>query len=179
MKTKRIFLTGFMGAGKSTIGSIIANTIGWDFYDLDHEIEKQTGMKIVDIFKEHGESYFRDLEGSVLTEIVKHENIIVALGGGAILFPACAKLVKEHGVSIYLKSSPEKIYSRLRFKTDRPLFQTVEGGPLPREKALEKIKTLLAEREKTYNNADLIYDADRSSIGQIVDELKHELLKRF
>jgi shikimate kinase len=179
MKTKRIFFTGFMGAGKSTIGQILANTLGWNFYDLDAEIVKFSGKPVVDIFKDEGESKFRELETTVLSELVKDEGIIVALGGGAVLFAGVANLIKSSGATVYLKASPERIYDRLKFKTDRPLFQTIEGGALSKEEAMKKIRTMLTEREDTYNQADLIFNTEGLSVGKIIDKLKLELERKY
>ncbi len=179
MKTKRIYLTGFMGAGKSTIGLILANTLGWTFYDLDAEIVKSRGKSVVAIFKEDGETKFRELEASVLAELSKSDNIIVALGGGAVLFEDVAKLIKSSGVSVYLKASAERIYDRLKYKTDRPLFQTLEGGALSKEDAMKKIRTMLKEREGTYMEADLVFNTEGLAIGKIVDHLKIELGRKF
>lgn len=179
MKTKRIFLTGFMGAGKSTIGLILANTLGWTFYDLDAEIVKSSGKSVVAIFKDEGESRFREMEASVLAELSKNDNIIVALGGGAVLFEGVAKIIKDAGVSVYLKASPERIYDRLKYKTDRPLFQTLEGGALSKEEAMKKIRTMLKEREGKYMQADLVFNTEGLAVGKIVDQLKMELGRKF
>lgn len=81
MNKKVVYLTGFMGSGKSTIGPILANTLGWDFYDLDNLIENKTGMKIREIFEAYGEDHFRKLERQTLLEITDEVNIVVSLGG--------------------------------------------------------------------------------------------------
>ncbi len=168
-----------MGAGKSTIGLILANTLGWTFYDLDAEIVKSCGKSVVAIFKDDGESKFRELEASVLAELSQNDHIIVALGGGAVLFEGVAKIIKNSGVSVYLKASPERIYERLKFKTDRPLFQTLEGGALSREDAMKKIRTMLKEREDVYMQADLVFNTEGLPVGKIVDNLKTELGRKF
>ena len=179
MKTKRIFLSGFMGAGKSTVGLILANTLGWNFYDLDAEIVKHSGKSVVAIFKDDGEEKFRELETTVLAELVQNEKVIVALGGGAVLFEGVSDIIKNAGVTVYLKASAERIYERLKFKTDRPLFQTLEGGALSKDEAMKKIRGMLMEREVTYNQADLIFNTEGLAIGKIVDNLKMELERKY
>ncbi|HPI39105.1 MAG TPA: shikimate kinase, partial [Ignavibacteriaceae bacterium] len=80
MKISRIYITGFMGSGKSTLGPIVANTIGWNSYDIDSEIEKRTGMKVTEIFKSKGEKFFRELESSILDEHSREPEVVVSLG---------------------------------------------------------------------------------------------------
>lgn len=179
MKISRIYITGFMGSGKSTLGPIVANTIGWNSYDIDSEIEKRTGMKVTEIFKSKGEKFFRELESSILDEHSKEPEVVVSLGGGTIAYNNNYDIIKKTGVLVYLKSSPEKIFLRLKHKTDRPLFQTFDNLILSDEEALQKIKRLLSEREKYYRNADIIIDIDGISVGRTVDRLVRELKKKF
>lgn len=168
-----------MGAGKSTIGLILANTLGWDFLDLDAEIERLEGKKVAEIFKERGEQFFRLREKEVLKKSVEGDNRVISLGGGALNDSENLQFVKTMGKTIYLRSNPEKIYQRLRFKTDRPLFQTIESGPISREEALIKIKTILEEREKIYLQADIIVDSDKYPVGKTVDYLVKILNKKY
>jgi len=85
MRRNIFYLTGFMGSGKSTIGPILANTLGWTFFDLDREIEKRENRKITMIFDEDGKDYFRQKETEILKEISKGENLIISLGGGTLI----------------------------------------------------------------------------------------------
>ena len=112
MKKRIYYLTGFMAAGKSTIGPILANTLGWNFYDLDKEIEKQVGMKVVEIFREKGEEYFRNAETEILKKLSTEDEAIISLGGGAIASNDNFKIIKSTGKIIYLKFSPEMAYKR-------------------------------------------------------------------
>jgi shikimate kinase len=99
MKKSLIFLTGFMGSGKSTVGPILAEKFGYDFIDVDELIEKVEGQSIVDIFRERGEIYFRNIERKILREtIFKLSKFVVALGGGTITFEDNLYLVKEVGI---------------------------------------------------------------------------------
>jgi shikimate kinase len=169
MKKRIYYLTGFMAAGKSTIGPILANTLGLDFYDLDKEIEKKEGMKVVEIFKEKGEEHFRSTETDILKSLSKKNEVIISLGGGAISSNNNFDIIKSTGKIIYLKSSPEMAYKRLRFKTDRPAF-VFEGEEVPsKEHFLERINSLLNSRKKYYEKCDFVIDTDSQTVGRTVD----------
>lgn len=160
-----------MAAGKSTIGPILANSLGWNFFDLDKEVEKKEGMKIVDLFKQKGEEYFRKLETEILIELSGKKEVIISLGGGAITSEQNFKIIKSSGRIIYLKSSPEMAYKRLRFKRDRPAF-IFEGEEIPsKEQFLERINNLLESRKKYYELCDFIIDTDSQTVGKTVDVL--------
>ena len=160
-----------MAAGKSTIGPILANTLGWDFYDLDREVEKKMGMKVVDIFKQKGEKFFRNVETRILRELSAKNEVIISLGGGAISIEENFRIIKSSGKIIYLKSSPEMAYKRLRFKADRPAF-IFEGVEVPsKEQFLERIQSLLDARKKYYEQSNFIVDTDNQTVGKTVDIL--------
>lgn len=101
MKKKIYYLTGFMAAGKSTIGPILANSLGWNFFDLDKEVEKKEGIKIVDLFKQKGEEYFRKLETEILKELSGNNEVIISLGGGAIASEENFNIIKSSGKIIF------------------------------------------------------------------------------
>ena len=165
------FLTGFMASGKSTIGPILANTLGWDFYDLDEEIVKREGNKITEIFAEKGEQYFRNKETELLNEISQRKNLIFSLGGGTLVNEVNRKIIKSRGKLIYLKSSPEVAYKRLRFKRDRPVL-LFEGEDEPTmEEYVKRINSLLDNRKKFYEEADFILDTDKERVGRTVDKI--------
>jgi shikimate kinase len=169
MKKKIYYLTGFMAAGKSTIGPILANTLGWHSFDLDKEVEKQEGMKIVELFEQKGEEYFRKTETALLKKLSQNDEAIISLGGGAIASDVNFSIIKSSGKIIYLKSSPEMAYKRLRFKRDRPAF-VFEGEEVPsKEKFLERINNLLDSRKKYYEQADFVVDTDNQTVGKTVD----------
>jgi len=167
----RIFLTGFMTSGKSTIGKILANVLGYDFFDMDREIENRTGKRITEIFEEEGEKYFRRLETAMLFELSRKENSVVALGGGTLTNEENLKLCKKSGIVIYLKVSPETLFQRLKRKTDRPLFRDLVLQGNSEEEILLKIKKMLNEREKFYKEADIIFETENKHVGKSVDEL--------
>ena len=169
MKKKNYYLTGFMAAGKSTIGPILANTLGWDFFDLDKEVEKHEGMKIVELFEQKGEDYFREVETTTLKKLSEDGGSIISLGGGAIASEVNFAIIKSTGKIIYLKSSPEMAYKRLRFKKDRPAF-VFDGDEVPtKEQFLERINQLLDSRKKYYEQCDFIVDTDNQTVGKTVD----------
>ena len=177
MKKKIYYLTGFMSAGKSTIGPILANTLGWNFYDLDKEVEKEERMKIVEIFEQKGEDYFRKTETALLEKLSQDDESIISLGGGAIASDINFKIIKSTGKIIYLKSSPEMAYRRLRFKRDRPAF-VFEGEEVPsKEEFLERINKLLDSRKKYYEQADFVIDTDNQTVGKTVDIIAKYIIK--
>ncbi|MGB5288963.1 MAG: shikimate kinase [Ignavibacteriaceae bacterium] len=179
MKKKIYYLTGFMAAGKSTIGPILANTLGWKFFDLDKEVEKKEGMKIVELFEQKGEEYFRKSETEILKELSDKIEVIISLGGGAIASDENFKIIKSSGKVIYLKSSPEMAYKRLRFKRDRPAF-IFEGEDVPsKEQFLARIHQLLDSRKKYYEQCDFIIDTDSQTVGKTVDVLAKYITKNI
>ena len=178
MKTKIIFLAGFMGAGKSTIGPILANTIGWDSCDLDLLIEEITGKKVRQIFEQDGEEYFRRIESEMLLGVSQKSNLVVSLGGGTIANGSNLAILKKSGITIYLKASADSFYKRLRYKRDRPSLGVNESEDFTKEKLVDRINHLMAKREEFYEQADIIVDTDNSSIGRTVDKIV-KLLKQL
>ncbi|MHB1688607.1 MAG: shikimate kinase [Ignavibacteriaceae bacterium] len=171
MKNNIIYLTGFMGAGKSTVGPILANTLGWDFYDLDRVIEAKLEKKITDIFKEEGEKYFRQVEQETFKELSSGKNIIISLGGGTIANQVNIDYFKNHGKIIYLKISSEEAYKRLKFKKDRPILTNDGTVNLSKKKFIDRLNKLLNSRKHFYEQADLTIETDNVSIGKTVDEI--------
>lgn len=177
MKKKIYYLTGFMAAGKSTIGPILANTLGWDFFDLDKEVEKQEGIKIVELFERKGEEYFRKIETELLKKLSENDKSIISLGGGAIASEMNFGIIKSSGKIIYLKSSPEMAYKRLRFKKDRPAF-IFDGVEDPsKEQFIERIIQLLDSRKKYYEQCDFVVDTDNKTVGKTVDIIANYINK--
>ncbi len=167
-----IYITGFMGAGKSTIGAILANSLGWEFYDLDRQIELKYHKKISEIFKDDGEKKFREIETGMLIEISKKSLAIVSLGGGTIASKTNLKILKSTGTIVYLQSSLEEIYSRLRFKRDRPILRLDETGEIiTKENFVERVNELFENRKPFYEQADIIIDTDTANVGETVDKL--------
>jgi shikimate kinase len=124
-QTPGIYLVGFMGSGKSTVGSVLADELGWSFYDLDSEIEKAAGASVAEIFDQRGESEFRTLETEALKKRVLNVRTgrpqVIALGGGAFTIEENFALASNHGVTIWLDAPLEVIQPRIAAETHRPL----------------------------------------------------------
>lgn len=145
----RIFLIGFMGSGKSTIGIKLARKIGYDFVDMDHLVEETAGMTVPGIFREHGEQVFRKWEHDILMELCHRERIVVSTGGGTPCHNQMIQIMNEKGITIYMRLPPEALKERLiKSKTERPLIKGMAEPEL-----LEFITSLLADREKYYQQA--------------------------
>ena len=164
-----------MGSGKSTVGPILANTIGFKFIDLDVFIENKTGKKIGDIFASEGETKFRAIEREALNELLPCSSTVLSLGGGTVTNSETLKLIKKNGVVVYLRSDVNHIYQRLRTKSDRPMLRDENGNLLDGEDLLRKIETLLNTRTPYYEKADITVTTDNKKIGNTIDELAKKI----
>ncbi len=142
---------GFMGCGKSKVGRILAQKLGWPFLDTDDCIGKDAGMTIPKIFEQMGEPRFRELERKCIKEISQLNNHVISLGGGAIIDPENWERISHSGTTISLSYPPKILAARLAKKSDRPLLNKTEG-----DERLIKIIELLEKRESYYRRADLI-----------------------
>jgi len=149
---RNVALIGFMGAGKTTVGAILAGILGFDFLDTDKVIEQRQGRRIADIFAHEGEPFFRGLESSLCAELEAADGKVIATGGGLPVNPANLASLHRHAFVVCLWASPETIYARVRTQHHRPLLQT--------ENPLESIRDLLARRTTAYREADLIVGVD-------------------
>src|SRR3569623_2237227 len=129
-KRDNLYLVGLMGAGKTTVGRLLAKHYGCVFYDSDHEIETRTGVKIPVIFEIEGEAGFRKREEAAIADLTGLSGIVLATGGGAVLSAANRDRLRESGVVIYLRGMPEHLYERPRLDRYRTLLQT--ENPLAR-----------------------------------------------
>lgn len=166
-----IYLTGFMGSGKSTIAPILANTLGYASRDIDTEIEHITGKKVSDIFTDYGEQYFRDVEHRLLQEASRLEGCIISLGGGTIANQINLQIVKSSGVLVYLAASADQILRRVRHKTNRPLLLTPGGDRLSEEDLRNRISLLLTERAPYYEQADVTIVTGDQPVGLTIDKI--------
>ena len=171
MKDTLIYLTGFMGSGKTTIGNILSEKLNYEFIDLDILIEKNEGRSISDIFKESGEPYFRDLEKENLREVSESDCRIVSLGGGALMNEENQSLVKSKGVLVYLKVTPEEIYERIKGCDNRPLLMKDDKTLSSKEEFINKISPLFEKRKHGYMTADFVIDTVGKEPGQIAGEI--------
>lgn len=170
-KPSLIFLTGFSTSGKSTIGPLLANTLGFEFLDLDKKIVEVEGQSINEIFKSKGESYFRDLEYDLLCKEANEENLVIALGGGTIQQERCLEIILKEGTLVYLKSDLDTLVRRLSHKTDRPLIKGPNGERLTKEEIRKKIESMLSVREPEYAKAHITINTDKTPLGVTVEHL--------
>ncbi|OAJ70800.1 shikimate kinase [Methylobacillus sp. MM3] len=165
-----IFFVGLMGAGKTTVGKLLAKRLGKTFYDSDHEIENRTGVNIPVIFELEGEAGFRKREVMAIEELTAMHDIVLATGGGAVLCKQNRENLSQHGTVVYLRASVNELWHRTKNDKNRPLLQTDD----PRAK-LEKLYT---ERDPLYREiADIIIDTGDQSVGSIVQHLEEILNK--
>lgn len=164
-----------MGSGKSTVGPIFANTIGYNFIDLDALIEKKAGKKIGAIFAAEGEKKFRTIERETLRELTTSTQTVISLGGGTVTNPETLELIKKSGVMVYLQSDVDHIFQRLRTKSDRPMLRDDNGQLLDGDDLMKKITTLLNARTPFYEQADIIVTTDDKRIGHTIDELARKI----
>jgi shikimate kinase len=166
-----IFLVGLMGAGKTSVGRLLAKRLGKAFYDCDQEIERATGVKIPVIFEIEGEAGFRAREARMLAELAGRHEIVLATGGGAVLSADNRKLLAGNGVVVYLRAVVADLWQRTRHDRNRPLLKTAE----PRA----KLEQLFAERDPLYRSiADIIVDTGSQSLGSLADRLELLLIER-
>jgi shikimate kinase len=170
-KKSLIFLTGFMGSGKSTIGPILANTLGYEYVDLDQVIEQKTQKQIVEIFRTEGEQAFRTLERNTVRELTELDRCVISLGGGTIANEENYQLISKNGIIIYLKISPKEVIQRVQYKNDRPMLKDEHGNPLAPSELEKRIIELLNRREPFYSRADIIIASDNMRVGVTVDEI--------
>lgn len=163
-----IILTGYMGAGKSTVGKRLAETLGMDFIDTDEYIVEKEGRTIPEIFAESGEAGFRDIETEAVRALRENcYNTVISTGGGAVLRDENAELLKETGSVFYLYASPEETFNRVKGDTGRPLLDSESE-----EKLKEKIVNMLEIRYHAYmRTADHRIDTDGRTVKDIVDEV--------
>ncbi|MBX3650220.1 MAG: shikimate kinase [Burkholderiales bacterium] len=162
---QNIFLVGLMGAGKTSVGRMLARRINRDFYDADAEIEKTTGVKIPVIFDIEGEAGFRAREEKMIEKLTALQGIVLATGGGAVLSPANRACLKKHGRVIYLRAAPEDLWRRTRRDRNRPLLQT--ANPLAR------LRELHTQRDPFYTEvADLVVDTGAQSVGTLTSQIQ-------
>jgi shikimate kinase len=170
VNTKRqiqnIALIGFMGTGKSSVGQIVAGQLHFTFLDTDHLIESRTGKTISEIFAQEGEPAFRALEKRVVHELLGRKKTVISTGGG---LPASAEnlaSLKEHSLVVCLWASPEKIWERVRTQNHRPLLH--EADPLA------KIRSLMAQREPCYRQADVLLNTELRALKDVAQQVIHQ-----
>jgi shikimate kinase len=158
------FLVGFMGCGKTSVGRLLAERLGWEFLDLDEEIERRQGRTINQIFAAEGEPHFRQVERELLAEVLQRgeqQALVVALGGGTFAQPGNVELLRaKGGITFWLHCPVEELLRRCRGLNNRPLFRDPDS-----------FRQLYEQRLPYYQRADICVDAHRSDPKMVVEEI--------
>lgn len=166
--TGNIFLVGLMGAGKTTVGRLLAKHLDKTFLDSDHELEARTGVTIPVIFELEGEDGFRVREANLIRELAQRQDIVLATGGGAVLRPETRATLSERGIVIYLNASVEDLWVRTRHDRNRPLLQTADPKA--------KLRELLEQRDPLYREvADIVVTSGHHSVNHVVREVEQKI----
>lgn len=156
------------GSGKSTVGRQLARHLGWRFVDSDQVIEQQIGCPIRLYFEQQGEAAFRDVEQRVVAELAREHGNVLATGGGTVLREANRQALQQHCVVIYLRSTPEELFRRLRHDTQRPLLQVADP--------LKRLRELFRERDPLYRDAArFVIETGRPSVPTLVNMILMQL----
>jgi shikimate kinase len=164
---KNIILTGFMGVGKTQVGTQLAKDLGYRFVDTDKLIEADQHLTITSIFAKFGEPYFREIEAKIIQEVAQRESQVVSTGGGAVIRDMNREAFKKAGFVVCLTARPEVIYERIKHETHRPLLQIADP--------LAKIRELLESRAKFYAQADVTIDTSDQSVDDVIQAIKERI----
>lgn len=157
-----------MGAGKSSVGKVLAKRLGKVFIDSDHEIEKRCGVKIPTIFEMEGEEGFRKRESAVITELCQMQDIVLATGGGSVLLPENRQILQSHGHVVYLRANPHELWLRTRHDRGRPLLNIQDPE--------QKLKELFDLRDPIYLSiAHQIIETGKPNVNQLTNKLVMQL----
>jgi shikimate kinase len=163
---KNIALIGFMGTGKSSVGHLVAEDLGFHFVDTDQVIEERLGITITELFARHGEAVFRQFESDVVRELETREHWVISTGGGLAVNPQNLASLKTHSLVICLWATPEIILERISGQNHRPLLQT----PDP----LARIQELLEKREPFYREADVLIQTGQRPPRDVAQQVVHQ-----
>ncbi|MBL7818667.1 MAG: AAA family ATPase [Saprospiraceae bacterium] len=164
----KIFLVGFMGCGKSYVGKRLSAKLGFQFIDADNVIENTEGMTIAQIFTQFGEAHFRQIEADTLRRFAKWDDVVISTGGGAACFHDNMDWMNAHGLTVYLKASPQLLMSRLKSEADhRPIL----GGRTDAD-LLQFIADKLNERSVFYEQARLIVEQESDGEQVVADVIQ-------
>ncbi|UDG82269.1 shikimate kinase [Candidatus Vallotia cooleyia] len=162
MENARIFFIGLMGAGKTTVGRTIARRLGRPFVDSDHEIESRTGVQIPMIFAHEGEDGFRHRESAIIDELTCLPDLVLATGGGAVMWPENREWLHTRGIVIYLHATPYDLWLRTRHDKNRPLLQV--------DNALDKLESLFKLRDPLYRAcAHFVIETGQSTVSGLIN----------
>ena len=161
-------LIGMPGGGKSTVGRHLARRLGREFVDTDAVIERRIGCPIRTFFEQEGEERFRDVETVVLAELIQSASGIIATGGGVVLRDINREALRAHTICIYLRSTPEELFRRLRHDSKRPLLQVADP--------LVRLRELFTKRDPLYRDAaQFIIETGRPSVPALVNMILMQL----
>lgn len=163
---RNLALIGFMGTGKSTVGRLVADQLRFELLDTDTLIETQAGKTITDIFRDDGETAFRELERATVRVLAARCKTVIATGGGLPVFFDNLAVLKTYALTVCLWASPEAIYERVRHHGHRPLLQDADP--------LGKIRSLLAKREPFYRQADVLINTEQRSAREVATQVLHQ-----
>ena len=163
-----IYLIGYMGSGKTTVGKKLARLMNFAFVDLDRQIENSENLSIDEIFEAKGEDVFRELERKALHQTFDLKNTVISLGGGTPCFFDNLEQINNHGIGVYLKLSATSLAYRLQqSKTPRPLIKSLSDGAL-----FEYVQQQLGERERFYNRTHIIMKGENIKVIELCNLLK-------
>ena len=163
---RNLTLIGFMGAGKSSVGRLVADALHFTFLDTDDVIEARAGATIQEIFQHHGEPTFREWECRIVDELTRRNKTVIATGGGLPANETNLASLKTHSLVVCLWSSPEKIWQRVKGQTHRPLLNNSDP--------LAKIAELLKVRGPYYRKADVLINTEFRSIREVTQQVIHQ-----
>jgi shikimate kinase len=171
LRAMKIYLLGYMGSGKSTVGKLLADQLKLDFIDFDSYIEKETGKSITEIFGNEGEVKFREIEHQFLKKLIRKANVVISLGGGTPCFHNNMDIINDSGTSIYLEVDISTLFKRLsNEKNARPLIRNLNDTELK-----NFIKINLEKRQIIYKNAQLSIPASLLSAAETTKEIKKRI----
>ncbi len=173
LEGKQIFLTGFMATGKTKVGRILAERLGRPFVDTDNLIVATAGKSIPEIFDQDGEDAFRRIEHECAARASRMPDAIISLGGGAITQEANWDVIRKTGICLCFRASPETISARVGRNDERPLFAGLGG-----DERLEKIRTMLADREPYYSRTDAFVTSSEDRTPEDTADLATAELER-
>jgi shikimate kinase len=159
-------LIGFMGAGKTSVGRLVAEQLHFDYLDTDELIQSRTGRPIVEIFSTDGEAAFRKMEQELVGELAARTKTVIATGGGLPMNPQNLVSLKTHALVVCLWASPEKIWERVKNQTHRPLLHDADPQ--------KKIRELLVAREPFYRQADVLLNTELRSVREVAQQVVHQ-----
>jgi len=163
-----VSLIGLPGSGKSTVGRQLARRLHCPFVDSDQVLEERLGCSIRAYFEREGEERFRDMEQAILDELTQRPDCVLSTGGGAVLRPANREALKSRSKVVYLKSSPDELFRRLRHDTNRPLLQVADP--------LGRLRELYSVRDPLYREAaHFVIETGRPSVGTLVNMIVMQL----